>query len=794
MKGSCAKVGFTTYLCLHFDMSRIMRWLVSVIFLLSYEAGLAQQSRPKIGLVLSGGGAKGIAHVRVLQVLDSLGIVPDYIAGTSMGSIVGALYAAGYTANQIDSVTRSIHWGAMFSNSVSFDEINIEEKDEFGRYIYELPLKKLKPQFPLGVVEGQQIEELLSNLFFPVNTITDFNKLPTPFLCVAADIVKGEPVILRNGSLATAVRASMSIPTVFAPVRIDGRLLVDGGVFVNLPVTYCRQMGADFIIAVDVGGGLYKEEEITSAATMLVQTTFLAGNISYQQEKEKSDIFVDVVKHLKFGTMDFEQGPAMMQSGNLAVQEVMPQLVNLAERMQNYTVRNVPPMKPIQSRYNLQSIRLDGVSDAHRDFVLEKFGWRSGDRVNRDQIGASVHQLMGTRLFDKINYTIEGDSIQSVLTIRAKEKPTDAVKFAIHYDSDRGAGLILNFTSRNLLLPASRFLSTVNLAETPRARVNYFYYLGKRSHWWHQTELYGEKVNLNSFVEGTPIPDVISKHYSATTNFNYSLNPWSYWGIGAFWQWNQLKPKIDPRTENNPEIIEIIRYNLQSAGPRAHFHFNTFDKVFYPTRGTWLKAEMLANFGNSLKADLYVNASDTVFEYGVTGHVRDYLRLSLRVQKNIPLNQRFVLQLRSQLGFTQEISSEEGNFPAYRLAAGDFISVGGQLSRPRATNFMFTGLKEAELAVSQVMIAGAQVQVSLAKNMYVIPSINILAAGYDASDYWQTLGEFHFTSEREDGAFYQVGYGISAAYMSLLGPVSVTVSEDAQIGKVRWFLNIGFNF
>jgi NTE family protein len=174
--------------------------IISLLVSVPERSLYAQSQRPKIGLVLSGGGAKGIAHVRILQVLDSLGIVPDYIAGTSMGSVVGGLYASGYTAHQIDSITRSIDWGNLFSNSVSFGEINIEEKDEFGRYIYELPLVGWKPQLPLGLVEGQNIEELLSALFFPVNAITDFNKLPTPFLCVASDIVKGQPVILRSSS------------------------------------------------------------------------------------------------------------------------------------------------------------------------------------------------------------------------------------------------------------------------------------------------------------------------------------------------------------------------------------------------------------------------------------------------------------------------------------------------------------------------------------------------------------------------------------------------------------------
>jgi len=768
-------------------------FMLTLNFLTAVES-TGQTKKPKIGLVLSGGGAKGIAHVRVLKVLDSLGIVPDYIAGTSMGSVVGALYAAGYTGHQIDSITKVIVWDKMFSNSLTFDEINIEEKDEFGRYIYELPLKGLTPQLPLGVVEGQQIEELLAGLFFPVNTIADFNKLPTPFLCVAADIVKGEPVILRKGSLAAAVRASMSIPTVFSPVRIDGRLLVDGGVYMNLPVTYCRDMGADYIIAVDVGGGLFKEEELTSAASMLVQTTFLAGNISYQQEKAKCDIFVDVVKYLEYSTMDFEQGLSMMRSGDKAVKDVMQQLVTLSKEMKTYPIRKIKRIDRIQDKYKLQTIEMAGISEDNKDFVLEKFGWRSGNLVSREQIATSVHKLLGTRLFDKINYTIEGDSVQSVLTLRANEKPANAVKFGIHYDTDRGAGLILNFTKRNLFLPSSRFLTTLDLAETPRARVNYFYYLGKRSHWWHQTELYGENVALNTFVDGTPIPDVISRHFSAVTNFNYSLDQNRYWGFGGFWQTNQIKPKIDPRTEINPDDFEIIKYNLKNVGARIHYQVNTSDKVFFPTKGTWLRAEALTNFSNPVEAQLYINTPDTVFDYTVNGNAQNYLRLNMRVQKNMEVNKRITLQFRGQFGFTQEISSIENRFSAYRLAAGDFISVGGQLNRPRANNFTFTGLKEAEIAVPQVMIAGANLQMALSKNIYVIPSINILAAGYDSSDFWQSLDEFNFSSEVTDKAFYQFGYGVTGAYMSLLGPISITVSNDSQVRKLRGFLSIGFSF
>lgn len=767
--------------------------IFSVIFQLS-SSSYAQESRPKIGLVLSGGGAKGIAHIRVLQVLDSLGITPDYIAGTSMGSVVGALYASGYTANQIDSIAKAIHWPDMFSNSVSFREINIEEKDEFGRYIYELPLLRLSPQFPLGVVEGQQIEELLNNVLFPVKTITDFSKLPIPFLCVAADIVKGEPVILNSGSLPAAVRASMSIPTVFSPVRIDGKLLVDGGVYMNLPVTYCRQMGADFIIAVDVGGGLYKEEELTSAASLLIQTTFLSGNISYQQEKEKSNLFVDVVKYLKYGTMDFEQGPAMMSSGDLAVKEVMPQLVNLANRLKEYPAHNVTRLNLARDYYKLQTIGREGVSKDNDKLVINKFGWKSGDIVNREQITQSVHNLMGTRLFNKINYTIEGDTTESVLTIHANQKLNNTIKFGIHFDTDRGAGLILNFTKRNLFLPASRFFTTINLAETPRIRLNYYYYFGKRSRWWHQTDLYGERVILNSFINGTPIPDVESSHVNIQTNFNHSFNQKSYWGFGGFWQWNQLKPKIDPRDKVNPDPIGIVEYSLKNAGARMHFVYNTFDKVFFPSKGSMIKAEVQGNFGNPMKAQLFFYSTDTTFESALNGKIQDYLRFNVRVHNNIALNKKLTLQTRLQMAFTQDISSRADKFSSYQLAVGDFISVGGILNRPRTASFTYLGLKEAEIAVPQVMIAGTHLQWELTKNTYLIPGMNILAAGYDPSSYWKSLGEFNFEYENTGKAFYQFGYGVTVAYMSLLGPISLTASEDTQIDKLRWFVSVGFHF
>ncbi|MBL7845614.1 MAG: patatin-like phospholipase family protein [Cyclobacteriaceae bacterium] len=769
-------------------MFRIIKIIFYLLFLSVFSPGLGQSAKPKIGLVLSGGGAKGIAHIRVLQVLDSLGIVPDYIAGTSMGSVVGALYAAGYTGNQIDSIAKAINWTAMFSNSVEFRDINIEEKDEFGRYIYELSLDGLKPRLPLGFVAGQQIEELLSNLFFPVSTITDFNKLPTPFLCVAADIIKGEPVVLRSGSLATAVRASMSIPTVFEPVRIGNRLFVDGGVFVNFPVTYCREMGADYVIAVDVGGGLYEEKELTSALTMLLQTTFLAGNIDYQKERDQCDIYVNVLPFLTYSTMDFEHTDAMLAAGDSAVAVAMPELVALVQRMKDFPGRKVQRINFSTPTYTLEHIGFEGVSQQNEKFVKARFDLKPGKTITRSDAGEAVYRIQGTRLFDKVNYVIESDSSQSQMVIRGREKSANAVKFAIHYDSERGAGLLLNFTKRNVLLPASRFLTTVDLAENPGLRVNYFYYFGKHMRWWHFTEFYAENVLLNTYINGTAISDLINRNSYFNMVLNQTLSRNAYWGFGPAWQWSQLKPKIDPRDQSNPDPFEVINYNLSSLGAKVHFNYNTLDKVFFPTQGKWIRAEAKVNFNAPYNLNFLTNGDEVPLE----GNVQTYGRLTVKGLRNITLRSRMTLQLITQLAFTQDLSSRSESYSSYLLGAGDFMIVGGSINRPRLNNFVFMGLREGELTAPQVITVGTQLQTELYKNVYLSPAVNLIAAGFDSSDYWRTLFDFNFSEDDITQAFYQFGYGVTASYMSLIGPVQVTVSNNSEVRKLRWHFSIGF--
>lgn len=208
--------------------------------------------RPRVGLVLSGGGAKGFAHIGVLKVLEEAGIRPDYITGTSMGSIIGGLYAIGYTASELDSIAKTLDWGQLLTDRVLLSDVIPEEKMDYQRFQVELDITKDGLQVPAGFVGGHSISETFSRLSARVAGIDSFDHYPIPFKCVAADLISGDQVVLDEGSFANALRASMSIPSVFSPVVKDSMLLIDGGVLNNFPVHLCQRMGAEIIIGVNV--------------------------------------------------------------------------------------------------------------------------------------------------------------------------------------------------------------------------------------------------------------------------------------------------------------------------------------------------------------------------------------------------------------------------------------------------------------------------------------------------------------------------------------------------------------
>src|SRR5690554_1984482 len=225
------------------------------------------EKKPKVALVLSGGGAKGLAHLPTLQMLDSLGIVPDLIVGNSMGSIVGGLYAMGYSGDSIVNIVKQAKWDKLMGGGVSLKNVSAEEKAEFDRYVVELDWASGNLRLGNFLLNDQNLREFITVLTFPVYEVTDFDDLQIPFRAIATDIVKGEEVVLDGGSLALAMRASMSIPGVFQAVSANGTLLVEGGLLNNFPVDVAKRMGADIIIGSDVGRRPFTKQKLESLSS-----------------------------------------------------------------------------------------------------------------------------------------------------------------------------------------------------------------------------------------------------------------------------------------------------------------------------------------------------------------------------------------------------------------------------------------------------------------------------------------------------------------------------------------------
>ncbi|HUJ52989.1 MAG TPA: patatin-like phospholipase family protein, partial [Steroidobacteraceae bacterium] len=246
--------------------------------------------RPRVGLVLSGGGARGAAHVGVLKVLEQTHVPIDAIAGTSMGAVVGGLYASGLSARDIEKIMTSINWQDAFRDRPPREDLDLRRKEEDENYLVKFPLGVRDGQIvlPKGLVQGQRLTETLRRLTLPVARITHFDDLPTPFRAVATDLENGDRVVMDSGDLTTAMRASLSAPGVFAPVERDGRLLVDGGIADNLPVDIARAMGVDVLIVVDVSAPLLVRQQLSSAP--VISNQMLAILIRHNSEAQLASL------------------------------------------------------------------------------------------------------------------------------------------------------------------------------------------------------------------------------------------------------------------------------------------------------------------------------------------------------------------------------------------------------------------------------------------------------------------------------------------------------------------------
>ena len=395
-----------------------------------------------VGVALSGGAARGLAHIGVLKVLEEAGVPVDVITGTSMGSVVGGLYAVGYSAAQLDTIVRTEDWFRLLTDPVDRRDLAVDRKFAEDHYLITLPIHRGGIKLPRSVVPGQRISQLLTGLTWSAHSIRDFRALPIPFAAVATDLETSKAVVLDHGFLPDAIRASMALPSVFAPVELADTAVIDGGVVRNLPAQDARALGADVLICSDVTDPLEPRDSIVSLVDVLVQSVSFRVWDSEAEQRSKCDVVI-LPEVRGFSTFGFTRARELIARGEAAGRAALPQ-IEAALARRRVSRRASAPRAPVVEPESVlvTSVRFDPAGLVPEGFLARALGVRRGSWVSRGTLDQRMSRLYATGLFQSVGYRLErGD-----LTVLLGERASGRFGLGLRYDSRYKASVLLSST------------------------------------------------------------------------------------------------------------------------------------------------------------------------------------------------------------------------------------------------------------------------------------------------------------------------------------------------------------
>ncbi len=554
----------------------------------------AANARPKVGLVLGGGGAAGVAHVGVLKVLEENNIPIDMIAGNSMGAIVGGLYASGMSADELEKTVNTLEWPDLFEDSQPRKEQRFHQKEANSGFFssFELGLKDGKLKSPSGLVTGQKLMFELRSLFTPVNHIQNFDQLPIPFRAVATDIETGKAIVLKKGNLAQSVRASMAIPGIFSPVKIDGRLLVDGFVSNNVPVDIGRQMGADILIVVNIPTFLEKQAELDSAVSVGLQAMRLMMLKTTQPQLEKmqpQDILIEPgIKDI--GNLDFDRVGETIPLGERAAREQLDRLKRLAVKnwsAQRLAGKRTPPGLADGS-IRIARIELNNSSNLSDDVLRKRLGVYEGEFFNAAALQRGLENIYGLGEFELVDHHLDKDANgEYILTVNAVPGLEGAkrLRFGFSLSDDFKGGTQYQFgvsrISRGISEQGGEWTNSLIIGDTIRFDSDLYYPIPKKDlfvepHFWH------EQRDFFSYEGDNRLAEVRGRVSGVRLDVGREFDEWGEARAGVFYSYTN--PDV---TTGQAELADRIR----SGGLRFQYRTDTMDEDRIPTEGRRLLVE-----------------------------------------------------------------------------------------------------------------------------------------------------------------------------------------------------------
>ena len=580
-------------------MNKHLLWIGLFLF---FQLSFGQETvRPKVGLVLSGGGAKGLAHIGVLKTLDSLNIKVDYIAGTSMGAVVGGLYASGYSAKQLDSIFSKLDVNALLQDYTPRESKSFYEKRNDEIYALTLPFSNFKLGLPSGLSKGLYNFNLISRLTKHVSHIREFNQLPIPFLCIATDLETGNQVVLEKGILAEAIIASGALPTLYNPIEINGRLLIDGGVVNNYPVEELTSRGITVIIGVDVQEGLKNRTQLNDVTAVLSQINNFSMIEKMEEKKRLTTIYLNPeVKG--YSVVSFEKGIEIIQKGKDKANEYSNQIKAFA----HHSAQN---RKVIQNdSITIADITSNKLENYTKAYLVGKLKIKKKTTITHLQLEKAISNINATQNFSAITYSFEKRNKGERLVLNLKENKNNTfLKFGIHYDDLYKSGVLVNYTHKKIITKNDVVALDVVLGDN--FRYNFDYYIDNGFYWSFglNSKLNAFNRNISTdFENGVVFTDLginsINIDFTELTHHAYLQTLFAQkFSVGAGVEFKHLK--IQSQTlQNTTPIFDNSDY-LSVFG---YLKYDSFNHKYFPNKG-WA-------FAGELKSYLYSSNFTEQFE------------------------------------------------------------------------------------------------------------------------------------------------------------------------------------
>lgn len=626
-------------------------------------------ARPRIGLVLSGGGARGAAHIGVLKVLQELRVPVHCIAGTSMGAVIGGAYAAGNSPAQMRALIEATDWGEVFSDRPPRSEIAVRRKlDEYKPlFAPEFGVNQGGLQLPRGVVAGVTIEGFLRRLAAPASGETQFDSLGVPYRAVAADITSGEAVVLGSGSLMQAMRASMAVPGAVAPVEIDGRLLVDGGIANNLPISVARDMCADVLIAVNISTPVLKRSEITSAVSIVGQLINLLGKESVDRQLA-SLAPADVLITPDLGDISagsFERQLEAIAVGEAAARQAEAALRRYSVSESEYAMFLAARDRAIDELGTVQAIRFEGLQRTNAEVLQGLLNAAPGQPLDMVQLNADLRRVYGRGDFDAVDFRLDNAAGQRALVIPVREKETgpNYLRFGLGLSSDFHGdaqfNVLLSHRRTWINSYGGEWLTEAQIGRTNYLFTEFYQPIDRGGRLFVAPYALGGRSTAPSYIGDRRVSEYEVNERRIGVDLGGELGTWGEWRVGPLWR--HLNGRLATGERN-----DVGDGRFQGSAVRLHVVGDTYDTAWFPRNGHRLALSGMVGRGDGLDA-----AYRRVEAYWSGAASRGDHTVGVTVRGGSGLNTRLPVTEGFDLGGPLRLSGyRAGQFSGERMAYG----------------------------------------------------------------------------------------------------------------------------